>query len=91
MAKKYIKVFFLITKEMDMGECQWMSVFKTFWRNKSQRKQTEEATVSEGTSAKEGAKQNPKEARFKNEKWDTKGGLQWKSVQWTAILLPLSR
>lgn len=45
-----------------MGERQWMRVFKTFWRNKSQRKQTEKATVSEGISAKEGARQNPKEA-----------------------------
>lgn len=45
-----------------MGERQWMRVFKTFWRNKSQRKQTEKATVSEGISAQEGARQNPKEA-----------------------------
>lgn len=39
-----------------------MRVFKTSWRNKSQRKQTEKATVSEGVSAREGARQSPNEA-----------------------------
>lgn len=45
-----------------MGEHQWMRVFKTFWRNKRQRKQTEKATISEDIPAQEGARQNPKEA-----------------------------
>lgn len=46
--------------------------FQNFLKNKNHKEQIEEVTFSEGTSAKEGARQNPKEAIYSKVKNEAK-------------------